>query len=152
MIKQELRTGARPTAHVDDFDFDFGGFVRGGASMVPGVTLQRDGGVSLNSAASELLFGNNVPERVAALIGLNRTRDRLAVRIVPIGTPGSLNAKRANNRGGYSFSAAHQLHVAGVDRRVARRYNAERIDGGLGVCIDLRGPFTEVIQGGHARR
>lgn len=126
--------------HVMSSEFDFNRRVtyNGRAVRDPAITIQADGSVSINIAASRVVFGENPPDRASVRIGFNRSGLMTVVPAVP-DDPLAFHSRAGRDGGGFTFSAGAYLRENGAVFVGARRFPAYGLADGPGLFIDTRG-------------
>lgn len=137
------RPVSEPPVSPDDFVWHKNGAWGHQASSQPRITIQGDGGVSINCAASKLLYGPNPPEVAYALVGIDPSNRRIGIMAADEGNSHALRSQRSSEGGGYAFSVVPLLKSHGYELGTARRWEAHSGQAGV-IYADLSGPFDVV--------
>ena len=136
------RGSAESGVYADDFEWVDRVSVGSDPSMEPRMTIQSDGGVNINCAASALLFGDRAPDVAYVKLGYDKHNRRLGIVAVPE-AHGAYRSVKSSKSGGYGFSAGSMLRKYGYTTGVARRWKAYSPARGM-LYANLGDPFDTV--------
>lgn len=114
-----------------------------GRTREPMITIQKDGNMTMNAAAFNLLRGDSTVEEIPVELLYDKVQRVIGIRPSD-GGPLSYVIRKQANSASYIMAGRAFTQFYGIDTSVARRYKGQMFGNILG--IRLSDPFVEVFR------